>query len=55
MNTSKVISLSATDAKGVERELIKELDALHRTDKVWPTFTPVKYDFISSISIDFRI
>jgi hypothetical protein len=42
LNTSKVIKLSATDAKGVERELIKELDALHRTDKTWPNFVPVK-------------
>ncbi len=42
MNTSKMITLSAADSKDVERELIKELDALHRSDKVWPNFTPVK-------------
>lgn len=42
MNSSKVISISATDSKDVERELIKELDALHRTDKDWPNFSPVK-------------
>jgi hypothetical protein len=41
-DTVKVIKLTATDAKSVERELIKELDALHRTDKVWPNFTPAK-------------
>lgn len=42
MNTSKIIRLTATDAKGVERELIKELNALQRTDKVWPNFAPIK-------------
>lgn len=42
MNISDIISVSATDSKDVERELIKELDALHRTEKGWPNFTPVK-------------
>ena len=42
MNTSKTIRLSAIDAKSVERELIKELNALQKTDKNWPNFAPIK-------------
>ncbi|CAF0990847.1 unnamed protein product [Rotaria sordida] len=38
MNTSKTITVLATDAKDVERELIKELADLKRTDKTWPHF-----------------
>lgn len=41
MNKSKAISISASDAKGVERELIKKLDELQRTDKIWPNFKPL--------------
>ncbi|UJR25107.1 hypothetical protein I4U23_006466 [Adineta vaga] len=41
MNTSKSIQLTASDSKGAERELIKELDALQRTDKIWPNFSPI--------------
>ncbi|CAF2495206.1 unnamed protein product [Rotaria sp. Silwood2] len=40
MNTSKIITLSASDAKGVEKELIKKLVDLKRTDKTWPHFSP---------------
>ncbi|CAF3331192.1 unnamed protein product [Rotaria sp. Silwood1] len=40
MNTSKIITLSASNAKGVERELIKKLVDLKRTDKTWPHFAP---------------
>ncbi|CAF1622204.1 unnamed protein product [Adineta ricciae] len=42
-NGSKLIHLTATDAKGVERELIKELDALKRTDRNWPNFAPIDH------------
>ena len=42
INTSKVIAIPATDAKNVERELIKELSALTGRDGVWPNFTPMK-------------
>ena len=42
INTSKVIAIPATDAKNVERELIKELSALTGRDGLWPNFTPMK-------------
>jgi len=41
-NTTQVIGLTAKSSKDVERELIKELDKLQRTDKIWPHFSPVK-------------
>ncbi|CAF1198762.1 unnamed protein product [Adineta steineri] len=48
-NTSKAISLTANDAKDVERELIKELDALQIADKTWPRFRPLNQIAFSDI------
>ncbi|CAF1293407.1 unnamed protein product [Adineta ricciae] len=39
-NSSKVIVIPATDAIYVTRELIRQLDNMHRRYKSWPDFTP---------------
>ncbi|CAM2697009.1 unnamed protein product [Rotaria socialis] len=40
MNASKTITITATDAKGVEKELIKKLVDVNRIEKSWPQFIP---------------
>ncbi|UJR23754.1 hypothetical protein I4U23_026731 [Adineta vaga] len=39
-NTSKPILIPATDAEDVTKELIRELDNIHRKYNSWPDFTP---------------
>lgn len=40
-NESKLISIAATDAKNVEKEMITQLESLHRKDSSWPNLTPM--------------
>lgn len=42
MNSSNVISITATDAKGVERELIKKLIHVKIENNIWPNFSPIR-------------
>jgi hypothetical protein len=36
------MGIPATDAKNVEKELIKGLESLNRRNRTWPRFIPLK-------------
>lgn len=43
----KLINIPAADVTSLQRDIIKELDNLHRGNRTWPRFTPVKYVFVN--------